>query len=194
MSGVTVAFVSRDAEVIKAWTDASDAVTAYVKATQAVLDAAGLERYECFRNSGGWSPGKFAGLAIPQDEFPPDGWRMAARYAVPDKRRKAGREIEAALAAVKHPGDPLLKLIGMPPDAEASGGFTSPAVRLLENRTALYLGWRVDPVGRQSFLGTREQAGVVDPDRWERIPLSAYHLAIEQADAEKSDATSGATS
>jgi hypothetical protein len=182
VSEVTVAYVSRDAEVIKAWTDASGAVSVYVAATNAVLEAAGLGRYDVFRNSGGWSPGKFAGLAIPQGESPPKGWRMTSRYAVPDKRRKAGREIEAALGAVKHPGDPLLGLIGMPPDAETSGGFTSPAVRLLEDRTALYLGWRVDPVGRQSFLGTREQSGVVDLDRWERIPLSAYHLAIEQAE------------
>ena len=187
MSEITAAYRSTDPEVVSAWKAAGDAIQEYVDQTRAILDAAGLGGYQVYRHHG-WSPGKFAGLAIPVGEKPPAGWRMTARYAVPDKRVKAGKQIEAALAGVKHPGDPLLKLIGMPPDAESRGGFSSPAVRLLEERTALYVAWSVDPVGRQSFLGSRDRAGVIDPDRWERIPLSAYYLAVEQADAVKAGA------
>jgi len=185
---VTCAYRSRDPEVVKSWTDATDAIRAYVEATRAVLEAAGLGGYQVYRDSHGWRPGHFAGLAIPDGEKPPAGWRMTARYAVPDKRTKAGRQAEAALAAVKHPGDPLLKLAGMMPDAEnGNGAFVSPAVRLLEDGTTVYVGWPACPEGRQSFLGPR---GVtVDLDRWERIPLSTYWLAFEAADAAKAAAS-----
>jgi hypothetical protein len=185
MSAITTAYVSRDAEVVRAWTDAGDAINTYVQQTQRVLDAYGLARYQCYRDQGGWKPGRFRGLAIPQDEFPPDGWRMDGGYeqmAVPDKRTKAGKQVTAALDAVEHPGDPLFKLVGMPPDVEGGTGFVSPAIRLLENRTALYVGWTVNPEGRQSFFSND---ATVDLERWESVPLSAYYLAIEQAEAAK---------
>ena len=126
MSADPIVYRSADPQVVKAWKDAEAAINVYVEQTQAVLDEAGLGRYQVYRNNG-WSPGKFAGLAIPQDEFPPDGWRQnkAREYATPDKRLKAGKQIAAALEAVKHPGDPLHKLIGMPADT-LSGAVSHP--------------------------------------------------------------------
>lgn len=171
---------SRDPEVVGAWKDASEAISAYVRATQAVLDAAGLGAYQCYRHTGGWNPGRFAGLAVPDGEAVPAGWRMTGRYAVPDKRTKAGRDIAAALEAVRHPGDPLFKLIGMPPDIASGNGFSSPAVRLLEDGAALYVTWQRDPDGAESFF---QGKAVVDRDRWEHVKLSAYYAEVERAKA-----------
>lgn len=185
MSGINAAYRSRDPEVVQAWIEATDAITAYVRNSQRVLDAYGLARYQCYRNGGGWNPGAFAGLAIPDREKPPAGWRMLSQYAVPDKRTKAGKQVDAALEAVKHPGDPLFKLIGMPPDVMTGSGFSGPAVRLLEDRTAVYVGWGTDPAGGQSFFNGKVE---IDLDRWERIPLSAYYLASEQADTARAGA------
>lgn len=192
MSSDPIVYRSADPAVVQAWKDAEAAINAYVKQTQAVLDDAGLGRYRVYRNNG-WSPGKFAGLAIPQDEFPPDGWRQnkAREYATPDKRLKAGKQIAAALEAVKHPGDPLHKLIGMPADTLSGGGFSSPGVRLLEDRTALYVLWRLDPDGRESF----SSKSTVDHGLWKRVRLSEYYAACEQADEAKktAQAAEGAT-
>jgi hypothetical protein len=182
MTEIAAAYRSRDAEVLAAWKAAGDAIQDYVDRTHAVLEEAGLGGYQAFRATRGWSPGRFAGLGIPSGEKPPAGWRMAVleRFAVPDKRVKAGKAIHAALEAVKHPGDPLFSLIGMPPDVDGR----TPAVRVLENRTALYVGWGVDPVGRESFFKGRSE---IDAAKWERIPLSAYYLAIEQHEAAKAE-------
>ena len=162
--------------------DATDAISGYVQQTQRVLDTYGLAGDQAFRHSSGWSPGRFSGLAIPDGEQPPAGWRMGSRFAVPDKRVKAGKQVAAALDAVKHPGDPLLKLTGMLPDAEADrGGFSSPGVRLMENRTAVYAIWSFSPEGRQSFLGGRD--AVIDFGRWERVKLSEYYAEVERHEA-----------
>jgi hypothetical protein len=177
---------SRDPQVVGAWKDACAAIEAYVKATGAVLDGAGLGAYKVYRNTRGLRPGHFAGLAIPQDEFPPEGWRMRAEYAVPDKRTKAGKAVDAALDAVKHPGDPLYRLIGMPPDIlTGAGNFSTPAVRLLEDGTTLYTAWRTDPAGcRESFMAGKFE---IDRSLWEPVKLSEYYAAIEVADARKTE-------
>jgi hypothetical protein len=179
-----VAYRSADPEVVRAWTGAADGINDYVKATQAVLDAAGLGQYKVYRHNG-WSPGQFAGLAIPAGETAPTGWRMLRDYAVPDRRLKAGKTIDAAIAAVKHPGDPLHKLVGMPPDMLTGGRFLTPGVRLLEDRSALYVTWRADPAGSESFFSGRAE---IDLGRWERVPLSRYYAAVEEADRQAADA------
>jgi hypothetical protein len=183
MSDPTV-YRSRDPEVVQAWIDATDAISGYVQQTQRVLDACGLAGYQAYRHSSGWSPGRFSGLAVPEGEKAPAGWRMLERYAVPDKRTKAGKQVAAALDAVKHPGDPLLKLTGMLPDAQSGrGGFSSPGVRLMENRTAVYVTWSFNPEGRHSFLGGRDAA--IDFSRWERVKLSEYYAEAERHEAER---------
>ncbi len=175
---------SRDAGVIQAWKDAAAAISDYIKTTQAALTAAGLGEYQVYRLTGGAHPGKFAGLAVSQDQFPPEGWRQnrGSQYAVPDKRTKAGREITAKLAGIKHPGDPRYSLTGMPPDVMTPGGFSTPGIRLLEGGAALYLTWRVDPAGcRESFT---RGAFEIDRSLWEGpVWLSEYYAAFEAEDA-----------
>jgi len=176
-------YVSRSPEVVGAWRAAEKALNAYVKQTQAVLDEAGLGRYKVWRATGGWSPWKLMGLDIPQDEFPPAGWRVnqSREYAVPDKRTRAGKQIATALAAVKHPGNPGDDLPGMPADVMAGGGFQTPAIRMLEGRTALYVAWRTDPAGcRESF---RSKSVEIDASLWERAKLSDYYAAVEAYEA-----------
>ena len=176
---------SRSPEVVGVWTAGEAALRAYVKASQAVLDDAGLGAYTVWRATSGWSPWKFSGLDIPQDEFPPEGWRMHGDFAVPDKRTKAGKRIAAALAAVKYPGQPAAKLPGMPADVCYPGGFTSPAARLLENRTTLYVAWRIDPAGcRESFFSPSTD---IDATLWERALLSEYYAAVEAHEATPAD-------
>jgi len=179
---------SRSPEVVGAWLAAEDALRAYVKQTQAVLDDAGLGRYKVWRSNGGWKPWQFTGLDIPQDEFPPSGWRLnqSREYAVPDKRTRAGKQIAAALTAVKHPGDPSLKLPGMPADVCTPGGFISHGARLLEDRSVLYVTWRIDPAGcRESFSSPSAD---IDASLWERAPLSEYYAAVETYEASAADA------
>jgi hypothetical protein len=171
---------SRDPQVTYAWKGAEAALHEYVKDTERVLEEMGLGGYKVYRDTHHWHPWHFAGLAIPQDEFPPDGWRMNAKYeayAVPDKRTKAGKRAAAALAAVKHPGAPMAKVPGMPQDVCYPGGFTSPAVSLLEDGIALYVAWRIDPAGcRESFSS---KSAEIDLALWERAPLSEYYAAKE---------------
>jgi hypothetical protein len=187
---VTGQFVyrSRDPEVVQGWKDAGDAIHAYVDETKRVLANHGAGGYQDYRHGGGWSIGRFSGLLIPQDEFPPPGWRMAdaaQMRAVPDKRTKAGKAVTATLEAVKHPGDPLFKLVGMPPDIAGGPGFITPSVRLLEDRAALYVAWRENPEGRESFFG---KGSAIDFGKWERVKLSEYYTEVERADAAKADA------
>jgi hypothetical protein len=175
-------YVSRKPEVLKAWEAAGQAIQDYVDATQAVLNATGLGEYKTWRSTNGWHPGEFVGLAIPAG-IPVAGWRMLADYAVPDKRLKQGKAIDAALKAVKHPGDPRAHLIGMPADVMAGGGFQTPAVRLLDDGTALYVAWRTDPaVCSTSFMSKSTE---IDADLWGRVPLSVYYAAVEAHDASK---------
>lgn len=167
-------------EVIGAWQDAEATLQQYVKDTERVLEEMGLGGYKVYRDTHHWHPWRFSGLAIPQDEFPPEGWRMNGKYdafAVPDKRTKAGKQAAAAIAAVKHPGAAMAKVPGMPQDVCYPGGFTSPAVALLELDTALYVAWRIDPAGcRESFSS---KSADIDMALWERAPLSQYYAARE---------------
>jgi hypothetical protein len=172
---------SRSPEVLDAMRAAQNSIRAYVKATGQILDDAGVGSHGVYRESSGWSVAKFRGLAVPDGEQPPHGWRMGAQYAVPDKRTKAGKQVAAALDAVKHPGDPRMALIGMPPDVSTPGGFTSPGTRFLEDGAAFYVTWRVDPATcRESFTRGTFQ---IDRDLWEPVLLSEYYAAVEAAGA-----------
>jgi hypothetical protein len=172
---------SHAAKVVDAWKAAQDGLHEYVRATDDVLERAGLGDYQVYRGNHRWHPWSFAGLAIPEGEKPPKGWRMNAEYAVPDKRTKAGKEIAAALAAVKHPGAPFHKVPGMPNDVCYPGGFTSPGARLLEDGNALYVSWRIDPAGcRESFSSPTTE---IDDALWHRVPLSEYYAEVERAEA-----------
>jgi hypothetical protein len=176
-------YVSRQPEVVGAWLAGEEALRAYVKQTRAVLNERGLGEYKVWRSTSGWRPWEFRGLDVPQDEFAPEGWRLnkSREFAVPDKRTKAGKQIAAALAAVKHPGNPGDDLPGMPADVLVGGGFQTPAIRLLEDRTALYVAWRTDPAGcRESF---RSRSVAIDRDLWERAKLSDYYAAVEAYEA-----------
>jgi hypothetical protein len=172
---------SRSPEVLAAMRAANESVQAYVRATNQVLDDAGAGNYATWRDTSGSRAGRFVGLDIPQDEFPPKGWRMLSKYAVPDKRTKAGKQAVAALAAIRHPGDPRHSLIGMPPDVSTTIGFTSCGTRFLEDGTALYVWWRIDPAAcRESFSRGKFE---IDRTLWEPVRLSEYYAAVEAADA-----------
>jgi hypothetical protein len=174
-------YVSRKLEVLKAWDDAGNAIQSYLDQTRAVLAAAGVGEYGTYRSTSAWHPGKFAGLAIPDGEKPPAGWRMLREYAVPDKRLKAGKHIAAALDAIHHPGDPMNWIPGMPADVMTDGGFQTPAVRILDDGTALYVAWRTDPAScSESFMSASTE---IDAALWERVPLSVYYTAVEAHDA-----------
>jgi hypothetical protein len=172
---------SRSPEVVGAWIAAEDALHAYVTQTQAVLNEAGLGGYKVWRATTGFSPWHFTGIDIPAGEKPPPGWRAKSEYAVPDKRTKGGKQIAAALAAVRHPGMPSHNLPGMPVDVCTGGGFTPHGTRLLENRSVLYVMWTIDPAGcRESFFSKSVE---IDAALWERAPLSEYYAAVEAHEA-----------
>jgi hypothetical protein len=170
-------------EVVAAWEAACGAIDAYVKQTGDILREAGLGDYAVYRRNDS-SLGKFAGLAVPEGEEPPAGWRMNRDYAVPNKRRKTGRDIEAALNAVRHPGLPSGHLPGMPSHFFSGMGLRYPGVRLLEDTTAVYVQWSADPE-----QATRGCTDTVDTAIWERVPLSRYYAEAERAERSAESAT-----
>lgn len=185
MTGGPFVYRTADPEVIAAWGEAFAAISAYVAETKAVLDAAGLSQYGYLRSNASFHPGRFAGLAIPDREDPPAGWRMntGPERAVPDRRYKAGRAVDDALKAVKHPGSPLWSLTGMPSDLLTGGSYITPAMRLLEDGAALYAVWWEDPERfPESFSRGRAE---IDTGKWQKVKLSDYYREVERADAEK---------
>jgi hypothetical protein len=181
-----IVYRSRAPEVLEAHKAAREATRTYAKQTQAVLDAAGVGGYKVWLSTGHWDYGAFRGIDIPEGQEVPRGWRKAKDFAVPDKRTKAGRETGAALRAVKHPGDPMAQVPGMPLDILTPGGFQSPGVRVLEDGAALYVTWRRDPNEAQgSFSGKYEP---VDTTLWGRVKLSEYYAAVEAAEAQRETA------
>ena len=184
MSGDLFAYRSDKPEVITAWKTACDAVDEYIAKTNAVLEDAGLGDRQVYRDSGGSRIGRFAGIAVPDREKPPAGWRISPAsyaYAVPDRRYRAGREVKAALDAVAHPGSPSGRMPGMPPYLLARGRHYQAGIRLIENESALYVTWGTDPEALESPVV------LVDSALWERIPLSRYYAAVESADAAEAD-------
>lgn len=175
-------------QVLQAWREACEALQAYVDQTKAVLAAAGLGDYQAYRESRGFDRGEFTGLAVDDDKPVPEGWRVGSdkRYAIPDKRRKAGKDIAAALDAVKHPGSPSQHLLGMPAFLLGAGRMHQPGARLLEGEAALYVQWSIDPEAgsrrHPQFDGTP-----VDGDLWARVLLSRYYAEAERADAAKAE-------
>jgi hypothetical protein len=177
---------SRDPQVVGSWKAACDALTAYVAETDAALARAGLNDRKVYRSTNSWSYGAVRGIAIDDGAEVPRGWRMTTRYAVPDKRIKAGKEIAATLDAITHPGAPTRHLPGMPEDAiNRNGSFSGPSVRVLENGAAIYAEWSMDPDGRESFMHGK---AVVDHSLWEPAPLSEYYAAREASEKERAGA------
>jgi hypothetical protein len=176
-----IVYRSSAAEVLAAIESFHADFRAYREAINAVLDEAGVGRYKIWATTNGWQPGKFLGLDIPEDEFPPKGWRLGKQYAVPDQRYAEGKRVAAAIKAVNHPGDPMRRIPGMPPDILTAGGFSSPGIA--EMAGAVYVTWAHDPeTSGGSFTG---KSATIDPALWERIPLSVYYAAREAEDAER---------
>ena len=175
-----VIYRSRTPEVPAAWKAACEALSAYIAATQAILDEAGFAGWPAFRNNGSWSYGKIAGIGVPDSEEMPDGWRAAKHCAVPDKRTKAGREMQARLDAVKHPGALTGHLPGMAADVlnGMSGYIVSPDIRVLGE--SVYAEWSADPERAEVSFSNRTTQ--VDHDLWERVKLSDYYAEREAED------------
>jgi hypothetical protein len=177
-----IVYRSEDARVLTAWKGACEAITEYVRQTQAVLDAAGLTGRPVYRSTGAWSWGEVRGIGL-GDDGAPDGWRVSpgAAYAVPNLRTAAGRKVRDALKAIKHPGEPVQKLPGMPANVITgmSGMVRTPDVRVLGE--AVWAEWDTDPEKCEMSFSGRSTA--VDYQMWERVKLSEYYAAREAAAA-----------
>lgn len=180
MTADPIVYRSTDPAVLAAVEAAWQAIGDYAKQIRATLDGLGLGEYKHWSADGGWHPGEFRGIDIPQDQFPPDGWRMKGDFAVPDKRKAAGKRAWKALSEVRHPGDPRRALIGMPPDLLTPGGYQSCGLRRINS--AIYATWRnCDPAGAVGSFSAASSE--IDASLWERIPLSEYYAAVEADEA-----------
>lgn len=181
MSSDPIVYRSADPQAVKAWTDACEALEDYVYRTCEILRDAGMGGYEIFRRTG-WDRGIVAGIKVPEGGKAPAGWRMAQsfdRMAVPDKRRKAGKETAAKLEAYPYPGVPSRRLPGMPPFIFTGTRMLTPGVRLLENGAAVYVEWTADP--EQGARG----ADSIDKALWARVALSAFFAEVERSEQAK---------
>lgn len=186
-----IVYRSAETQAVKAWTDACEALEDYVHRTAEILADAGLRAYEIYRHTG-WDRGIVAGIKIPEGGKAPAGWRMTQafdRLAVPDKRRKAGKDVSAKLEAYPYPGVPSRRLPGMPPFVLAGGRMLTPGVRLLEDGAAVYVEWKADPE-----TATRG-ADSVDKELWAPVPLSAFFAEAERSEraAKAAETAGGAT-
>jgi hypothetical protein len=173
-----IVYRSRDPQVIGTWQEMTWAIADYVAAVGKILAAAGADGYPAVYDTKDRYHGRFTGLAVPPDKQLPPGWRMNGDCAVPDTCRAAGRWVAAALAEVKHPGDPRQALIGMPGDVLTPDGLTGCGVQLLEDGAALYVTWRGSALTSGAVTGT---ATAVDLRLWERADPGEYHAAATGA-------------
>lgn len=185
MSDTPFVYRSAAPQVVEAWTEACEVFEDYLFRTAEILADAGLrDNYEAYRHTG-WNRGIVAGIKIPEGGTVPEGWRMTRaheRMAVPDKRRKAGKDVYAKLEAYPYPGVPSQRLPGMPPYVLAGQRMWTPGVRLLEDGAAVYARWPGDP--EEAIRGGD---GSIDVALWSRARLSAYYAEVERADAMTGD-------
>jgi hypothetical protein len=95
---------------------------------------------------------------------------------LPNIRRKAGKDLRAELDSLRSNGP---KLVGMP-DFQLVG-LRSLAPAIFEHDGAMWVMWAED-------IAVARTGGEVDPDLWQRVPLSAFYAAKEAHEA--SEATS----
>lgn len=176
-----IVYRSTHPDVLAALASYDQDFQAYKAAIRAILDGAGLEGCKIWATTGGWDPGRFLGIDVPEGEPPPAGWRTGRQFAIPDKRYAAGKRMAAALKALKHPGDPMARIPGMPPDILTPGGFATPGMERMGG--ALYVIWGRDPeIARGSFTAKTTD---IDPALWTRLKLSEYYAAREAEDAKR---------
>jgi hypothetical protein len=186
-----VVYRTRNPVIFDAYRALKEGVDAYKKSVDDFLAGKGLGDYDWLV----WQDYRFAGLKLkpregareyPYEEPAPENWRRDSqrdRY-VPDRRRKQGKIIQAALDELgkRHPGNLLSVLTGMPARSFPSlSRHQTPGVYIPLDEDAVYVHWNDDPEMVSEWNGARA-ADPVDHGIWERIPLSEYYAARE-ADA-----------
>lgn len=107
----------------------------------------------------------------------PAGWRRDGNklMAVPAKRTPEGKEIVAELAKLRLDGN---SYPGCPRDLHTE----------TVNGRGFAIFPRIEKVGDEYYLTLSEEPRAseldeIDPEQWERVKLSAYHAAVEDAEA-----------
>lgn len=169
---VAVAFKTKQPELIADYLAArEEAVAAFntkvdaFKATIGGREVFGIRFFD-----GGFSVSGYR--AVKYGEDLPAGWRYdgAKKDVVPAKRTPEGKELAKTLATLYLPGN---SYPGCPDILFAEGFSVFP---------------RVNKVGDDYYLTLSktlrdEKANEIDPEVWEPVKLSAYHAAIEDAEA-----------
>jgi hypothetical protein len=168
---VAVAFKTKQPELIAAYIAAHEEAVAEfntkVAAFKTTIGGRGLSGIRFF--DGGFSVTGFQ--TNNSFEELPAGWRRKGRHeAVPAKKTPEGKEHAKALAGLRLKGNTYP---GCPNMLFAEGYSLYP---------------RVEKIGDDYFLtlsmALRDEPGnTLDPEIWEPVKLSAYHAAIEDAEA-----------
>jgi hypothetical protein len=166
-----VAFKTTQPELIAAYLQAREEITA---AWRAKVDAfqvsvGGREVFGTSFFDGGWAvqgfctPNSFAEI--------PEGWRREGKFkAVPAKRTPEGLEHAKTLATLRLAGN---SYPGCPDILFAEGFSIFPRVQKIGENYFLTL----------SKVPLNEPGNALDREIWEPVKLSAYHAAIEDAEA-----------
>lgn len=168
-----VVYRSSHPDVLAHWNRQPEFHMAWQKKVADALTELGFEMTSRFLVSGR----DLAGVAWPSDAELPDGWRRDRKMSeaiVPDRRLSAGRKAAAVLDEVRQP-DPRDDLPGgMPSEAFASMSRLFPGIAELG-------GFIVVTWSKNLDAGDAER---IDPEVWERVPLSRYWAMREAAEAE----------
>jgi hypothetical protein len=172
MTGPEVVYRSTHPDVLATLASYRDAMDAWHVKASALLTEFGFEGGH-FLVVSGLGSRWISGVEYVPGEEPPPGWRVAERdgdkVLLPDKRRGAGKLAAQLVEECQPPADVRSNLPGMPGLQMVPGAVLTPALR--EMAGAVWVIWRSEP-------------SKVDPEVWERIPLSQYWATREAADAE----------
>jgi len=168
---VAVAYKSTAPAVVGAYLQAREEIAATWRAKVDAFKESigGREIFGTAFFDGGWAvqgfytPNSFAEI--------PEGWRRDGKFkAVPAKRTPEGQEAAAKLAELRLPGN---HYPGVPEMLHAEGHMVFP---------------RIVTAGTDHFLTLSlavldEPGNTIDPGLWEPVKLSAFHAALEAAEA-----------
>jgi hypothetical protein len=156
-------------------TASADAQNAWRKRVEALIAQLGFPGRR-FATASGFEGRHVTGVAHPQDEDIPEGWRRDSKLPeaiTPDRRRAAGKRIAKRLEDLPQPNPRKAMPGGMPDMAFGAAALMRPGVARYGD--AVYVTW--------SGELDKTDAQHIDSAAWERVKLSEYYAAKEQQDA-----------
>ncbi|WP_436759386.1 hypothetical protein [Streptosporangium sp. V21-05] len=182
MSADLTVYRSTHPDVLGAWHAAEQRAADITTQRKAFLAAHGFEG-RSIATKGRW----MIGVAHPEDQPIPDGWRLDRDLdgaIVPARRTRVGKQLGKRLDQLAMPSARKNLPGGMPEMAWGDHHVFRPGITLINNalidNNALYVKWGCDPEAIDSTVK-------IDPAVWQRMKLSEYYAVLEAQEAAQSE-------